>query len=106
MWRSARESQTGLRLPVGRSDRTRQADGESLAFSPDARLLAAGWDDTVVRVWDSRDGRLLRELRGHGGAVRCLAWSPDGRLLASGSDDTTVLVWDVAGLAESAEGAE
>ena len=55
----------------------------SLAFSPDSRLIAAGEENGGLRLWDARDGTLVRALDGHVGRVDCLAFSPDGQLLAS-----------------------
>ena len=43
-------------------------------------------------MWDARDGRLLRTLSGHGGAVTTLAFSPDtGRLAVGCAHGSTVL---------------
>jgi WD40 repeat protein len=70
---------------------------ESVAFSPDGRLLAFASGDDAVQLWDVRDvqsGRFVRMLEGYTGSVLSVAFSPDGRLLASASDDNTVRLWD------------
>jgi WD40 repeat protein/serine/threonine protein kinase len=67
----------------------------AVAFSPDGRCLATACRDEAIRIWDS-DGRLVRTLRGHAGAVRGLAYGPGGRL-ASAGDDGVVKLWDGAG---------
>ncbi len=68
----------------------------SLAVSPDSRVVAAGSDDRLVRLWDGRTGAPRATLAGHRGKVLHTAFSPDGRRLLSASLDGTVIVWDVA----------
>ncbi len=70
----------------------------SVASSPDGQLLACGSYDSVVRLWDPVDRKLVGELSGHTGAVSAATFGslPDGRvvLLASESYDNVVRLWD------------
>ena len=74
---------------------------EGLAFSPDGRILASGFDDGNVRLWDTSGGlkatgALLATLTGHTNHVNAVAWSPDGSSLASASDDKTSRIWHIS----------
>jgi WD40 repeat protein len=74
------------------------ADGNwSVAWSADGRLLAAGGEDHVARVYEVASRELRREFRGHSGPVSAVAFAPDlGRLLTGGSD-TVIVGWDLNG---------
>lgn len=54
----------------------------SLAYSPDGKMIAAGGDDKIVRMWNANSGQLLLANKGNY-PVRAVAFSPDGKLLAS-----------------------
>jgi WD40 repeat protein len=81
-----------------------QAGGvvESLAFHPEARLVASGisypryqpgQSGSPVQLWSLTEPGLVRTLVGHTNGVTRLAFSPDGSLLASASYDGSVWLW-------------
>ncbi|MEU4761686.1 protein kinase [Actinosynnema sp. NPDC023794] len=65
----------------------------SAAFQPGGELLATTSGNGVVRLWDHRNARLVRELRGHGDDAYDAAFSPDGSELATVSEDGVLVVW-------------
>jgi Tol biopolymer transport system component len=69
---------------------------ESLAFSPDGKILAVGDEYYgAVRLWRTSDGRLLRTLQGEG-RVSTMAFSPDGQTLVTGSFNGATRFWRVS----------
>jgi WD40 repeat protein len=75
----------------------------AVAFSPDGKWLAAGFQDRLIRIFSvsAADDTSAKRLTGHTGVVNCLAFSPDGSLLASGAEDSTIRYWDVAAAKET-----
>jgi len=72
-----------------------RGDVNSVAFSPDGKLLASGSDDTSAKLWDVNAGHEIATL-GHSGKVLAVAFSPDGKTLATGGSDHIVKLWDIA----------
>jgi WD40 repeat protein len=64
-----------------------------VAFSPKGDLLAAA-DQETVRLWDTKTGKLVRILQGHGGRQQEVSFSPDGKALAAVGGHVTL--WDVS----------
>jgi WD40 repeat protein len=79
------------------------SNARSLAFSPDASLVAAGCHDGSLRVWHTATGTLLLDTEAHPGGVCALAFAPQGRILASAGTDTTTLLWHLSKLCLPAE---
>jgi WD40 repeat protein len=73
----------------------------NLALSPDGKLLAAGYSDGSILLWDVETQRpfdpQLAKLGSHTGRINGLAFSPDSQTLATAGDDRTVKLWDVGG---------
>jgi WD40 repeat protein len=68
------------------------ANADSLAFSPDGRLLAIGRRDRYLSVRDVASKRLLYSVIAHQGPVEAVSFSPDGRWVATGGP-ISVGVW-------------
>jgi RNA polymerase sigma factor (sigma-70 family) len=71
-----------------------------LAFSPDGKTLAGGWQSSpLIWLWEVRTGGLRRTLPGGDGGAEVLTFSPDGSLLLSADMNGSALLWDVRGRA-------
>jgi WD40 repeat protein len=68
----------------------------SIAFSPDGRLLASGFLNGGIRIWNVYEGLDALSFQGHLASVNSVAFSPDGEMLASAGRDRIIKLWDVA----------
>jgi WD40 repeat protein len=78
-----------------------QHDGavNSVAFSPDGELLAAGVatsEGGVVQIWNLADRTILHRFWAHAYSVPAMSFSPNGQFLGTGAIDRTVKVWQVS----------
>ena len=69
-----------------------------MVFSPDGKLLACGFDDCTIRLWDPTSGVERRVLLPDGELswVGVLAFAPDSKMLAAAGIGGAVSLWDVA----------
>ncbi len=65
----------------------------SIAFSPDGKTVAGGYDDKTIKMWDGTNGQKLRTLAVHTGYVTSIAFSPHAGMMASASDGKEIIQW-------------
>jgi WD40 repeat protein/tetratricopeptide (TPR) repeat protein len=69
---------------------------QSFAFSPDARFLVTGGIDGVIRLWDARTGREVRNTA-HSSPIWSVTFSPkNGQYILTGDMESNVIMWDTA----------
>ncbi|KAF3047961.1 hypothetical protein E8E12_001515 [Didymella heteroderae] len=67
----------------------------SVGIHPSGMLLAAGSDDSTIRVWALDTMKVRYTLKPCARWVNAVSFSPDGKILASGSMDGTIVFWDI-----------
>ncbi len=68
----------------------------SVAFSPDGKLLAGGLADNSIHIFDLAMGREIKTITGHSGAVHALHFTNKSDHLVSASADKSVQIWNIA----------
>ncbi|WP_405936484.1 protein kinase [Streptomyces sp. NBC_00726] len=66
------------------------------ALAKDARLALTGCPDGALRLWDVRNERCVKTLRGHRREVEAVDLTPDGRHALSQGADGVVRFWNLA----------
>lgn len=67
----------------------------AIKWSPDGSKLIGGFEDGLIKIWNTETGEELISFSGHSGGITSFSWSPSGGRVASGSSDGTARVWDV-----------
>jgi WD40 repeat protein/uncharacterized protein YukE len=65
-----------------------------LAISNDGKTLISCSFDQTIKLWNLRNGQLIRPLCERGGEIYAIALG-DGKTLVSGSSDQTIKLWDL-----------
>ena len=89
---------TGERIPGPWQDAGRNAN--ALAFSPDKKILVAGFGRQGIRAWDLNTRLELFRFNAREPFPRKLAFSPTGTLFATNGTHVQTHVWDVNTYAE------
>ncbi len=69
---------------------------DSLAFSPDGKMLAVGNSDSNIILWNMDTRLPIGQPLKASGTVNSVAFSPDGNILASGNEDGSIMLWNTA----------
>ena len=67
----------------------------SLAFSPDNKLIASGSSDKSIKVFNIFKKSLEHEFTGHTNAVQSFMFNRSSHLIGSGSSDNIIIVWNL-----------
>jgi WD40 repeat protein len=100
---SLNQVMTRARVPI--TLKGHEAWVNSVAISPDGKLIVSGSRDNTVRLWDIQGNPVGQPFQGHEDYVNSVAISPVraafsegvGKLIVSGSRDNTVRLWDIQG---------
>ncbi|XP_040295657.1 transducin beta-like protein 3 [Bufo bufo] len=68
-------------------------DVNSVAVSPNDKLIVSGSQDKTAKLWSSADLSLVGVLRGHKRGVWCVQFSPVDQVVATSSADGTLKLW-------------
>jgi WD40 repeat protein len=63
-------------------------------ISADQQLVALGGPNKLVKIYATKDGKLLHSIKKHTDWVTAIAFSPDGKLLASADRSGGLVVWE------------
>lgn len=65
----------------------------TIAISPDGKILASGGENKIVKLWNLETKKVIHTLSGHSEAITSLVFNPQGDILATASDDQTIKLW-------------
>jgi WD40 repeat protein len=66
-----------------------------VCFDRSGRYILTGADDSLIKAWCAREGRLLATFRGHEKEISDIDINYENTLLASGSCDKSIRIWNL-----------
>ncbi len=66
----------------------------SIDYHPVQPIIAAGNTDTMIRIWDPQNEKIIHQMEAHTMPLTSIAFSPDGNTLASASLDESIRIYD------------
>ncbi|XP_039211517.1 transducin beta-like protein 3 [Crotalus tigris] len=91
---SEKENQIVVLQPA-KTEVAHDKDINSVAVSPNDKLIATGSQDKTAKLWNCENCVLLGVFSGHKRGIWCVQFSPADQVLATSSADGTVKIWDL-----------
>jgi len=63
--------------------------------STDGRPALSGGGDRLMKLWDLKTRRVIRQFAGHEKPVWSVAFTPDGKYGVSGGYDKVIKIWNL-----------
>lgn len=68
-----------------------------LAYHSESNIVASGYSDGLIKVWDLASASVVMTFQGHKSGVTQLKFDKTGARLVSGSYDSSIILWDLVG---------
>lgn len=68
-----------------------------LAFHSSTNIVASGYNDGTIKIWDLASASVIIKFQGHRSRISKLKFDTSGTRLVSGSNDASIIVWDLVG---------
>lgn len=65
------------------------------AISANGEMAVSVDSEHLLKVWDVKNNRLIRSMKGSSSVIRDIALTPDGRVALLASEDTVAFLWDL-----------
>ncbi len=65
-----------------------------IKYSSDGKFIVTGSVDHTAKLWDAKNGQLIKSFVGHADGILSVDYSNNGHYIATGSLDNTTIIWD------------